>query len=156
MKIVKKTSKVAKKQVSKLMELVTLENVVSLLLTLFVILDLQPSMQLASVFSSALGYFILFIGLGLVVANLNPIVTVIYIIFAYELMKRSSIKAHGQIMKFMPGEATRSQYMNKTQFFPQTLEEKVILDRVPPVKYSEPNSFDFIDSVSKGINYSKV
>ena len=156
MKIVKKSSKLAKKQVNKLMEFVTIENCISLLLTLFVILELQPSMQIASLFSSSLGYFILFIGLILVLGNLNPIVTVIYIIFAYELMKRSNLKAQVQIMKFMPGEATRSQYMKKTNFFPQTLEEKVITERVPPVKYSETNSYNFIDSVSKGLSYSKV
>lgn len=156
MKIVKKTSKLAKKQVNNVLQLLTVENVVSLVITLFIVLDIQPSMKMASLFSSALGYFILFVGLLLSVLKFNPIVSVIYIIFAYELIKRSNIKSQGHYMKFMPGESTRSQYMNKTNFFPQTLEEKMISERIPDIKYVEGNSYDFTDSVSKSLPFSKV
>ena len=154
MKIVKKSKKVIKNQINNVSSLLNIENILGLCLTLFIVLDLQPSMKLASFFSSASGYFVLFILFLYVTIALNPIVSIIYVIFVYELVRRSNIKIQSNYLKFIPGESTRSKYMKKNKFFPNTLEEDIISERVPKVKYNEDNFFEFKDSIDSGISYS--
>ena len=155
MKIVKRSTKIAKKQFNNVMELMNFQNVLALLLTLFIILDVKPNMQLASFFTSAFGYLVLLMGLLVTAQRCNPIVGIIYFIFAYELVQRSLVKTQQKIMKFMPGESTRTNYMKRTDYFPKTLEETVINEKVPPVNYQESNTFEFIDSVSDSLPFSK-
>ncbi len=156
MKIVKRSTKLAKKQINNIMEFMNIQNTIALLLTLFIILDLKPNMHMASFFTSALGYLVLLVGLLVVASRCNPIVSIIYFIFAYELIQRSLLKTQQKIMKFMPGESTRTNYMKQTNFFPKTLEESVILERVPPVNYQESNTFEFVDNVSDSLPFSKL
>ncbi|MBI96925.1 hypothetical protein CL656_07270 [bacterium] len=151
MKIIKKSSKAAKKQVNNLVKLLTLQNVLGLLLTLFIVLDMKPNMSMASLFSSSMGYFILFVGFLAVIANCHPIISLIYVFFAYELMQRSAAKTQINYMKNMPGESTRTNYMKETEFFPNTLEEFVIQEKVPAINYSESNTYEFKDSLSDTI-----
>ena len=56
----------------------------------------------------------------------------------------------------MPGESTRTNFMEKTNFFPETLEENVINEKVPPVNYNEPNTYEFKDNDDSNIQYSKI
>ena len=156
MKIVKRSTKLAKKQMNNMMQFMNIQNTLALLLTLFIILDVKPNMQVASLVTSALGYLTLFMGFLFVASNCNPIVSIIYFIFAYELIQRSVVKTQQKIMKFMPGESTRTNYMKQTNFFPKTLEESVITERVPPVNYQESNVFEFVDSVSDSLPFSTL
>ena len=111
-------------------------------------------MKLASFFSSASGYFVvLFVLFLYITLTLNPIVSIIYIIFAYELIKRSMIKSQSSYLKFVPGENTRSKYMEKNNYFPSTLEESVINERVPKINYSEGNNFEFKDNTDTNFSY---
>ena len=154
MKIVKKSKKVIKKQLNNVTSLLNLENILGLCLTLFITLELQPSMTLASFFSSAGGYFVLFVLFLYITLTLNPIVSIIYIIFAYELIRRSNIKAQSGYLKFVPGENTKSKYMKKNNYFPNTLEESIINERVPKINYGEGNNFEFKDNAHSNISYS--
>tara|TARA_B100000963_G_C22637587_1_gene678450 strand:+ start:4154 stop:4624 length:471 start_codon:yes stop_codon:yes gene_type:complete len=156
MKIVKRSTKIAKNQINNVMQLMNVQNTIALLLTLFIVLDVKPNMQVASFVTSALGYLTLFVGLLVTASKCNPIVSIIYFIFAYELIQRSLIKTQKKIVKFMPGESTRTSYMKQTDFFPQTLEETVISEKVPPVNYQEPNTYEFVDNVSDSLPFSKI
>ena len=155
MKIVKRSTKLAKKQMNNILQFMNIENTIALLMTLFIILNVKPNMQLASFLTSAMGYLTLFVGLLVIASKCNPIVSIIYFIFAYELLQRSLVKTQQKIMKFMPGESTRTNYMKQTNFFPKTLEESVISERVPPVNYQVSNNYEFMDNVSESLPFSK-
>ena len=154
MKIVKNSKKIIKNQLNSVSSLLSVENILGLCLTLFIVLDLQPNMKLASFFSSASGYFVLFVLFLYITLTLNPIVSIIYIIFAYELIRRSNIKSQAGYLKFVPGENTRSKYMEKNNYFPSTLEESIINERVPKINYSEGNNFEFKDNTDSSVSYS--
>ena len=152
MKIVKKTKKVA----NQLTHLLTFQNTLALLLTLFIVSDINPNMYIANFLSSSLGYFVLFVSFLLLIPNVHPIILFIYLIFCYELINRSLTVTQKKYMKFMPGESTRTKFMEKTNFFPETLEENVINEKVPPINYNEPNSYEFKDNDDSNIQYSKI
>ena len=152
MRIVKKNKQIK----NELTQLLTFQNILGLILTLFVVLDMKPSMNIASIFSSSMGYFILFILFIVLSTNVHPVILFIYVIFCYELINRSLIVTQRKYMKFLPGESTRTNYMKQTNFFPETLEENVIREQVKQIQYNEPNEYEFKDNDPTTIKYSKI
>lgn len=152
MKIVKKSKQIK----NEFTQLLTLQNILGLILTLFVVLDMKPTMNIATLFSSSMGYFILFILFIILSTNVHPVILFIYIIFCYELINRSLIVTQTKYMKFLPGESTRTNYMKQTNFFPETLEENIIKEQVKPIDYNQPNKYEFKDNDPITITYAKV
>ena len=44
--------------------------------------------------------------------------------------------------------------MKKNNYFPNTLEESIINERVPKINYGEGNNFEFKDNAQSNISYS--
>tara|TARA_X000000950_G_C13662346_1_gene556471 strand:- start:125 stop:604 length:480 start_codon:yes stop_codon:yes gene_type:complete len=154
-KTLKKTTKFTKNQFTNLTEMFSFENVLGLLFTLFIVLDMNPNMAVSSFFSSSSGYFVLFIGLLASATNFHPIISIIYIIFAFELVKRSNNITEQHVPEFVNGESTRKKIMKETKFFPTSLEETVINEKVPPINYGS-NSVEFKDNDEEKIPSSRI
>ena len=112
-----------------------------LLLTLFIvylILPLEMPDMIAMAINSPLGMLALFILAVYMFLNVNPILAVVYILVAYELLRRSN-KNGGQqvIVQYTPSQPKKDaqmKAMNPVQ--KATLEEEVV-DKMAPIGHSE-------------------
>jgi hypothetical protein len=136
---------------STLKKLLTFQNFLALVFTIYIVFNYQPNMYLASMVTNASGYFMLFVFFILIARYFHPIVTLIYVVMAYELIKRSHFTLQKPFDKYLPSEATRNSYMKEAKHFEPTLEEDVIESMVPAVTYGESNSYSFTDNVDKSI-----
>jgi len=134
-----------------LKKLLTFQNFLAIVFTIYIVFNYQPNMYLASMVTNASGYFMLFVFFILIARYFNPIVTLIYMIMCYELIKRSHFTLQKPFNKYLPSEATRNSYMKDVKHFEPTLEEDMIDAMVPTVTYGEPNSYSFTDKMDTSI-----
>ena len=139
-----------------IMKLLTLSNIVALLLVIYVVSGMMPSMTQASFLTSPVGYFLLFILFVLSMKFVNPIVVVILLIAMYECIRRSHIKLQKSFDYRLPSESTRSEYMDKVDYFPETLEEDVVAESVKPVDYGSEDNSQFVGIEDSKMEYSEV
>ena len=138
------------------MKLLTLSNIVALILVMYVVSGMIPSMTQASFLTSPSGYFLLFVIFVLSIRYVNPIVVVILLIAIYECIRRSHIKLQKSFDYRLPSESTRSEYMDKVDYFPETLEEDVISESVKPVDYGTEDNSKFVGIEDSNMEYSEV
>ena len=139
-----------------IMKLLTLSNIVALVLVIYVVSGMMPSMTQAAFLTSPTGYFLLFVIFVLSMRFVNPIVVVILLIALYESIRRSHIKLQKSFDYRLPSESTRSEYMDKVDYFPETLEEDVIAESVKPVDYGTKDNSKFVGIEDSKMDYSDV
>ena len=139
-----------------IMKLLTLSNVVALLLVIYVVSGMMPSMTQASFLTSPSGYFLLFVLFVLSMRFVNPIVVVILLIAMYESIRRSHVKLQKSFDYRLPSESTRSEYMDKVDYFPETLEEDVVSEMVKPIDYGMEDNSKFVGIEDSKMEYTEV
>ena len=121
------------KLLEQLKSLKSFEIVALVLFILFVILPFKLPLMFANVFDSSLGLVLLFVITIFLFFYTNPILGVIFILVAYELIRRSSEVTGGN---YIVHDVTRQQYkdVELVQLNPvqsETLEEEVINKMAP-------------------------
>ena len=119
-----------------------LETVLAIMFALFVILPIDMPDILASMVDSTIGLVALF-GLAVYLFfNLNPVLAVLFVFVAYELLRRSSNKTgKAIIMKHTPSQEKKDAKMKKMNpVKKETLEEEVI-DKLAPIGRSDIASY---------------
>ncbi len=127
-----------------------IETVLMVLFVLFIIVPVEMPVSLANIVDSPLGMVVLFgITLSLFL-YFNPILGVLYILVAYELLHRSSkVTARTAIIEYTPTQQHKNaelQRMNPAQS--QTLEEEIVELRAPIGKSDQGA---YIDTVFKPV-----
>lgn len=127
--------------------LTTLEMVLLACFVIYVILPIPTPNFLAGVLDSSLGMLVLFIVAIFLFFYVNPVLGVVFLFVAYELLRRSSkLVGHAAIVKHTPSQAKKDVQM--AQMNPakkETLEEEIV-DKMAPVGHSDlsiytPSSF---------------
>jgi predicted membrane protein len=119
-----------------------LEILLLVIFILYIVLPIQTPDFLASVIDSSLGMLTIFIVTVYLFFYINPILAVVYIFVAYELLRRSANKTGGvSLIQHTPTQMRKDaelKAMNPPQA--ETLEEQVI-QKMAPIGYSDPSIF---------------
>lgn len=111
--------------------------IVLAIIAIFLVMPIQVPGHVASIVDSTLGISSLFL-LGIYLfLNAHPILAVAFILFAYELHRRSSNRMHMQnsMIEFTPTESKRDEEMSKMNpSSDRTLEEEVVSQMAPTSK----------------------
>jgi Rad3-related DNA helicase len=110
-----------------------IETVLTILFILFIIFPIEMPDSVANMVDSPLGMVVLFgITLSLFV-YFNPILGVLYILVAYELLRRSSnVTARTAIIEYTPTQKNKNRELKRMNPTPsQTLEEEIVEARAP-------------------------
>ena len=106
-------------------------TILALLLSIFIIFNIQPPHELAKLVDNLLGRVVVIIGaLSLLFAH--PVLGVLGIVAAYELIRRSeNTTGTGPLRKYLPTELKKKQHLTAMNQFPVTVEEQVISQMLP-------------------------
>jgi len=122
--------------------LTKLEIALLVVFVLYVVLPVQTPQFLSGIIDSSLGMLTVFILAIYLFLNVNPIVAVVFILVAYELLRRSSQKVgHVTVMQYTPSQARKDAEMvamNPPKAV--TLEEEVV-NKMAPIGHSDPSVF---------------
>ena len=119
-----------------------LEIALSILFVLFIILPLDVPDLFANLIDTSLGMIVIF-GLAVYMFfHVNPVVAVLFVFVAYELLRRSSKKTGKAIIqKHTPTQAKKDEKMKKMNpEKKETLEEEMV-DKMAPVGKSDMISY---------------
>lgn len=122
--------------------LTKLEWALLVIFVLYIVLPIQTPEFLSGVVDSSLGMLTVFIVTIYLFFNVNPMVAIVYIFVAYELLRRSSTKTgRVTIVQHTPTQANKDAKMvamNPVQS--ETLEEEVV-KQMAPIGHSDPNVY---------------
>ena len=119
-----------------------LEWALLIIFVLYIVLPIQTPDFFAGLVDSSLGMLTIFVITVYLFFNVNPVVAVVYIFVAYELLRRSSNKTGKvTIIQHTPSQANKDsemKAMNPVQI--TTLEEEVV-QQMAPIGKSDPGMF---------------
>ena len=119
------------------------ELYLAIILVIYILINFKTPEYLSNLIDNNVGKLIVVIFTITLVMRTNPIIGVLSIIAAYELIKRSNrinqIFANDNI----PSERTKMQKLNELNNFPVTLEEEIVENMPPLVKYELPSNTTF-------------
>ena len=130
------------KLLNTLKKMTKLEIALSILFVLFIILPLDVPDLFANLIDTSLGMIVIF-GLAVYMFfHVNPVVAVLFVFVAYELLRRSSKKTGKAIIqKHTPTQAKKDEKMKKMNpEKKETLEEEMV-DKMAPVGKSDMISY---------------
>ena len=121
------------------------ELVLMILLVIYLILGLKTPEPFASMIDSLAGKIVIFIIVIYMFMHSNPILAVLSLFVAFDLIRRSSLATGiGALQKFAPSEEKKMSQFTAYNQFPYTLEQEVVSKMAPIMKpgYSiTPSSF---------------
>lgn len=133
-----------------LKSLTKLDYALIIVFVLYIVFPINTPDILIGVVDSSLGMLSIFIITVYLFFYVNPIVAIVYIFVAYELIRRSSNKSNRvTIMQYTPTQKNKDaemKAMNKS--VSESLEEEIIL-QMAPIGRSDPNVY--IDTTFKPV-----
>jgi len=122
--------------------LTKLEIALLVVFILYVVLPIQTPSFLSGIVDSSLGMLTIFVLAVYMFLNVNPIVAVVFVLVAYELLRRSTQKVgRVTVMQYTPSQTKKDAEMvamNPTKEV--TLEEEVV-NTMAPIGRSDPSVF---------------
>lgn len=119
-----------------------LEVLLVVLFALFIILPIDVPLVLAKLIDSSLGMVVIFALAVYLFFKEDPVVAVLFVLVAYELIRRSD-KATGKqiIMKHTPTQEKKDEKMKKMNPVKKATLEEEIVDKMAPVGKSDMISY---------------
>jgi hypothetical protein len=119
-----------------------LEVLLAVLFALFIILPIDVPLVLAKLIDSSLGMVVIFALAVYLFFKEDPVVAVLFVLVAYELIRRSD-KATGKqiIMKHTPTQEKKDEKMKKMNPVKKATLEEEIVDKMAPVGKSDMISY---------------
>ena len=116
----------------------------SSLFLLYIVFNVRTPALLATLVDNLAGHVVIIIlAIGLMLYA-NPVLGVLGLITAYELLKRSSVATGTHaIRNFLPSEIKKGQHFTAFNQFPVTLEEEVVHKMVPMVTHAPPPNVNY-------------
>jgi hypothetical protein len=118
--------------------------IAGVLLALYILINVPTPAVLAEPISSIYGRVLLGFVAVVIFLRTNPLLGVLSAIAIYYLIVRSSMVTGQFFAKhFLPSEKLKLADFKKFNDFPVTLEEEVVSQMAPLVKYDAPSSLDY-------------
>jgi|TARA_B110000967_G_scaffold143752_1_gene147041 hypothetical protein len=113
-------------------------------LILYSIINIQTPAFLANLIDNVYGNIIVIFAAFYLLAKCHPILGVIGLFAAYELIRRSSHSTGSlAIQRYLPTELKKSGHLSAFNQFPVTLEEEVVKQMAPLVESAGPSNLDY-------------
>jgi hypothetical protein len=111
---------------------------------LYILLNVQTPNMLATLIDNIYGNIVVVLMALFVLTRMNPIVGVVALYAAYELIQRSSVTTgSAAIRRYLPTEIKKGKHFSAFNQFPVTLEEEVVKQMAPLVETSGPNHLHY-------------
>ena len=140
-------------------KLLTRKNLPQLVLAivgiLYILGDINPPHEMAGLVTTPIGIFVLLASIVMLSRYANPVVTVIYLIAAYELYERSH-KGHVRGTERKLPEDKRMAHLTAENQFPVTLEEKVVKKMAPWVLHPSKTAASYKPVMESDLNASDL
>jgi hypothetical protein len=122
-----------------------LEMFLVLAFVLYIVLPINTPKEIAGAIDSPLGILVLFCITLYLFLYMNPVLGVLYIFVAYQLLRRSSmVTLKSAVVEHAPSQAKRDAVMQQAQppaNMHLTLEEEVVAQRAPLVDSQRANAY---------------
>ena len=140
-------------------KLFTRKNLPQLVLTLVGILyilgDIHPPHEVAGLVTTPIGIFVLLASVVMLSRYTHPVVTVIYLVAAYELYERSH-KSHVRGTERKLPKDKRMPELTAENQFPVTLEEQVVKKMAPWVLHQSNTAASYKPVMESDLNASDL
>jgi hypothetical protein len=111
------------------------ELVLGVVFIIYLILGFKTPEPVASMVDSIIGKIVIFIGVVYMFMNVNPILAVLSLFVAFDLIRRSSVATGiDALQRFAPSEKKKSSQFSAFNQFPYTLEQEVVKKMAPIVQ----------------------
>jgi len=119
-----------------------LEIALLVLFVIYLVLPIQTPGILHGVFDSSLGMLLLFVVAVYLFFNANPVVAVIFILVAYELLRRSTQFVSSQtVIQYTPTQIKKDAEMVAMNPPKKGTLEEEIVDKMAPIGHSDPSTY---------------
>ena len=113
-------------------------------LVLYITLNVQTPDMLAKLVDNVLGNVVILLAALYLLTNTNPIVGVVALYAAYELIRRSDkSNLSSNFKKFLPTQEKKDGHFSAFNQFPVTLEEQMVKKMAPLVETSGPSNLNY-------------
>lgn len=114
------------------------ELVLGVVFIIYLILGFKTPEPVASMVDSIIGKIVIFIGVVYMFMNVNPILAVLSLFVAFDLIRRSSVATGiDALQRFAPSEKKKSSQFSAFNQFPYTLEQEMVKKMAPLNKSNE-------------------
>ena len=117
---------------------------ISIILVCYIMFNIQTPHFLAKIIDNIYGNIVVIMLALFILTKYNPILGVITLFVAYELIRRSSdATGTSAIKRYLPTQMKKDKHFSAFNQFPITLEEEVVKKMVPLVESSGPSHLDY-------------
>lgn len=121
-----------------LKSLTQLEMVLIIVFIVYIVLPIQTPNFIAGSVDSPLGMLVIFIVTVYLFFNVNPIVAVVYVFVAYELIRRSSNKpGRVNIVNYTPSQTIKNDEMKEMNPPKKSSLEEEVVEKMAPIGHSD-------------------
>ena len=115
-----------------------------LVFVIYILINIQTPESLAGLIDNVYGNIAVVVLALSVFTHSNPVVGILGLVAAYELIKRSSVKTGTHaIRNYLPTEEKKVMDFSRYNEFPVTLEEQVVARMAPLVKHDAAPNADY-------------
>lgn len=121
-----------------LKSLTQLEMILLIVFIVYIVLPIQTPNFIAGSVDSPLGMLVIFIVTVYLFFNVNPIVAVVYVFVAYELIRRSSNKpGRVNIVNYTPSQTIKNAEMKEMNPPKKSSLEEEVVEKMAPIGHSD-------------------
>lgn len=115
------------------------------ILILYIIFNIQTPHLLATIIDNIYGNIAVLVFAVYLLTNYNPLLGVVSLYAAYELIQRSSITTgSATINKYLPSQFKTDNHLSAFNQFPVTLEEEMVKQMAPLIDQSNTNNLNYV------------
>lgn len=129
--------------------------VLALVGILYILGDIHPPHEVAGLVTTPIGIFVLLASVVMLSRYTHPVVTVVYLVAAYELYERSH-KTHVRGTERKLPKDKRMPELTAEHQFPVTLEEQVVKKMAPWVLHPSKNAASYKPVMESDLNASDL
>jgi hypothetical protein len=107
------------------------ELILAILMIVYLIIGRQPPQPFSGMIQSLIGKIVLFFIVVYMFMKTNPILAVLFLFVAFDLIRRSKTR---QLKQYIPSENKKSSQLTAFNQFPYTLEQEVVKKMAPIVQ----------------------
>jgi hypothetical protein len=116
-----------------------------IVMVIYIMFNIQTPQLLASVIDNIYGNIGVLVVAVYLIMKVNPIVGIVALYAAYELIQRSSgMTGSAGIQKYLPSQFKQNSHLTAFNQFPITLEEEVVKQMAPLVETNGPSHLQYI------------
>ena len=116
-----------------------------IVLVIYIVFNIKTPSSIAPYIDNIYSNVIIIVLAFFTLMHVNPILGIIALFAAYELIRRSAdTNGTTTIKKFLPSQSKTNQHLNAFNQFPITLEEEVVKQMAPLVETAGPSHLHYI------------